>query len=192
MKGQPAKVLAPVVVRKMLRAATRGRYPARNRVMVLLSVKAGLRACEISSLQWHMLLDAQGNIGNFIELPGIAAKMGSGRIIPVHPELKKALQALYARSDISIGPVALSERRKPMGSKAVVNWFLALFKHLGCDGCSSHSGRRTFITQAARMIYKTGGSLRDVQLLAGHQSLNTTQAYIAGSSEAQRKLVRAL
>ena len=36
---------------------------------------------------------------------------------------------------------------------------------------------------------KAGGSLRDVQLLAGHRSIQTTQRYIDGDSDAQRKLV---
>jgi integrase len=57
------------------------------------------------------------------------------------------------------------------------------------EGCSSHSGRRTFITRAARLVHKAGGSLRDVQLLAGHRSIQTTQRYIDGDSDAQRKLV---
>ena len=59
----------------------------------------------------------------------------------------------------------------------------------GLHGCSSHSGRRTFITKAARLVHKTGGSLRDVQLLAGHASITTTQRYIEGDTDAQRKLV---
>ena len=54
---------------------------------------------------------------------------------------------------------------------------------------ASHSGRRTFITNAARKISTVGGSLRDVQMLAGHSSLAVTQRYIEGDSEARRKIV---
>jgi integrase len=50
MRGQPAKILGGGEVRRVLGAARRRRYPDRNRVMVLLSVKAGLRACEIARL----------------------------------------------------------------------------------------------------------------------------------------------
>lgn len=48
--------------------------------------------------------------------------------------------------------------------KSIVNWFIALFRALEFDGCSSHSGRRTFITAAARQAHKAGCSLRDIQL----------------------------
>jgi integrase/recombinase XerD len=43
------------------------------------------------------------------------------------------------------------------------------------DGASFHSGRRTFITRAAKGIVEAGGSLRDIQELAGHSNLATTQ-----------------
>ena len=54
---------------------------------------------------------------------------------------------------------------------------------------SSHSGRRTFITNSARKISTVGGSLRDVQMLAGHSNLRTTQRYIEPNPEAQLKIV---
>jgi len=79
-----------------------------------------------------------------------------------------------------------------MRPNSIVNWFIALFKALELEGCSSHSGRRSFITNAARNAHRTGCSLRDVQLLAGHSSINVTQGYIDGDSEAQRRLVALL
>ena len=76
-----------------------------------------------------------------------------------------------------------------LSAAAVAVWFHRLYSGLGMIGCSSHSGRRTFITKAARKIGEVGGSLRDVQQLAGHSSLSTTARYIEADAEAQRKLV---
>jgi integrase len=69
-------------------------------------------------------------------------------------------------------------------------WFHRLYKEkLGLDGASSHSGRRTFVTRCAKNIVAAGGSLRDVQELAGHASLSTTQRYIQGDTAAKRRVV---
>ena len=87
------------------------------------------------------------------------------------------------------GPVVLSERGYAMTPLSIVVWFARAYRAVGLEGCSSHSGRRTFITRAARLVHKAGGSLRDVQLLAGHRSIQTTQRYIDGDTDAQRKLV---
>src|SRR5207247_10683140 len=87
------------------------------------------------------------------------------------------------------GPVVPSERGWAMTPLSIVIWFARAYRAVGLVGCSSHSGRRTFITRAARLVHKAGGSLRDVQLLAGHRSIQTTQGYIDGDSDAQRRLV---
>jgi len=79
-----------------------------------------------------------------------------------------------------------------MKANSIVNWFVSLYAEIGADGCSSHSGRRTFITHAARNAHRAGASLRDVQMLAGHNSIEVTQGYIDGDSDAQRRLVASL
>jgi integrase len=73
--------------------------------------------------------------------------------------------------------------------QVIVNTLRDWYQQLGFKGCSSHSGRRTFITNAARKISGVGGSMRDVQALARHSSLAMTQRYIEIDSEAQRKVV---
>jgi integrase len=76
-----------------------------------------------------------------------------------------------------------------MSAGAVQVWFHRLYASLGFAGASSHSGRRTFVTRCAKNIIAAGGSLRDVQELAGHASLATTQRYIQGDTDAKRRVV---
>jgi integrase len=190
MAGKQAKTLTRQQVVAALRRARRGRYPQRDRVMILLSVKAGLRASEIAKLSWSMVLDTNRRVADSIELHDSAAKMRGGRTIPLHPDLRRALQRLRRATGIE-GAVIRSERRgsRGMSPSSIVNWFRQLYADLGFAGCSSHSGRRTFITHAARLVFKAGGSLRDVQQLAGHRSIEQTQSYIDASAPAKRRLI---
>ena len=176
-----------------VRGYLRGRRNGlRNDTMFLLSVKAGLRAKEIASLKWTMVVDAEGQIGDFINLTNDASKgNSSGRAIPIHKEIKKNLAEMLdlGKVDVKNDYVITSERSKSVSSQVVINFFHNLYKKLGLTGCSSHSGRRTFITDVSRKISSVGGSLRDVQYLAGHSNLQTTQRYIEASSAAKRKVI---
>lgn len=69
---------------------------------------------------------------------------------------------------------------EPMTANAVTAWFRDLYvRRLGWAGYSSHCGRRTFATQAARKATTVGGSLRDVQDMLGHASLMSLGANLA-------------
>jgi integrase len=188
MAGKQAKVLSEQEVEDLLFFAKTTRNPDRNRVIVLLSVKAGLRAGEIANLSWEMVVEPTGNVSSRIELRDHAAKLGSGRTVPMNAFLHEALVVWRAKSN-GYGPVIASERGRKMTPLSIVIWFARAYEALGLDGCSSHSGRRTFVTRAARVVHRAGGSLRDVQLLAGHRSIQTTQRYIDGDSDAQRRLI---
>ncbi|WP_395622183.1 tyrosine-type recombinase/integrase [Sphingomonas daechungensis] len=191
MLNRQAKVLRSAQIRAALDHISRTRHPIRNRVIFLLSLRAGLRAKEIAALEWRMVTDADGNIADTIRLTNAASKGRSGGVIPMAGELRKALSALrqITPSPIGLARVIRTERSSATSAQVIINMFQEWYSALGFDGCSSHSGRRTFITMAARNIGRFGGSLRDVQALARHSSLAMTQRYIEIDSDAMKRVV---
>jgi integrase len=188
--GKQAKILNRSQVEAVLNHINGRRYGLRNQVIFLLSIRAGLRAKEIAALKWSMIVGADGEVGEYIHLTNDASKGQSGRMIPMNKQLRASLVELceQGRSDPTAYVVS-TERSDRTSAQAIVNLFQRWYRDLGLVGCSSHSGRRTFITNAARKISTVGGSLRDVQNLAGHSSLQTTQRYIEGDSEARKRVV---
>lgn len=193
--GKQAKILTNKQQELLLTYLDNSRYPLRNKVILLLSFKAGLRAKEIAEITWSMVCNAEGKIGTEINLTNKASKgKYSGRIIPLQKQLKNFLEMLLQQKSKDINfslerHIIDSERGHKTSSQAIVNWFYTLYKSVGIEGCSSHSGRRTFITNAAKNISLVGGSINDVRLLAGHTSLATTQRYIEYNTNAHKRVV---
>ncbi len=193
--GKQSKVLTEKQIELMGNYLLNKRYGLRNKVIFLLSVKSGLRAVEISMLSWSMVVNPDGEVGDSINLTNKASKGNSGRVIPLNKHLKVALIDLLnldrcsRRFDVSSSYVIRTERSDNTNSQAIVNMFQKWYREVGFVGCSSHSGRRTFITSISRKIGMVGGSLRDVQFLAGHKNLQTTQRYIDFDTDSQRKVV---
>ena len=193
--GKQAKVLTKRQIDQLLWYVGTLRRPLRNEVIVLLSVRAGLRAKEIAELRWTMVTDADGSISDRIHLTDEASKGRGGRIIPLNMKLRQKLEDLLDEAqkvrnfDISKAHVINTERAPKASAQSIVNKFSAWYADMGLVGCSSHSGRRTFITNAARNISTVGGSLRDVQMLVGHSSLAVTQRYIEGDEAARSRIV---
>jgi integrase/recombinase XerD len=194
--GKQAKTLSPKQIEVAMSYLATTRHGLRNQVIFLLSTKAGLRAIEIASLTWSMVVDASGELGSSINLTNDASKGSKGgRFIPMNRELRSTLlqwfdQAKLRRGfDLRTDYVVNTERSRSTSAQSMVNQFARWYQDLGFVGCSSHSGRRTFITNAARRISTVGGSIRDVQLMAGHSNLNTTQRYIEVDAECQRRVV---
>jgi integrase len=189
--GKQAKTLTKVQIQVTLGALANTRYSARNRVILLLSVNAGLRAKEIAGLGWTMVTSADKQISRAIHLHNGASKGRSGRTIPMHTELRFALQELLEQAQPKPDHFVIrTERSKRTSAQVMVNLFARWYEVLGFNGCSSHSGRRTFITNAARKISTVDGSLRDIQILDGHANLRTTQKYIEPNAAAQTKVVQ--
>ena len=190
--GKQAKVLSRAQEQAVLKYLEGTRQPQRNKVIMLLSSRAGLRAKEIACITWAMLTDASGAIGDSIALTDGASKGASGGIVWLNKDLRQAVidyrQTL--KNVAAHDRIIKSERQKHVSAQVIVNMFAAWYQKLGFDGCSSHSGRRTFITNAARKISSVGGSIKDVQMLARHSSLSMTQRYIEADVQAQKKVVQ--
>jgi len=194
--AKQAKTLSEKQIKLVLLHLTTTRHPTRNRVIFLLSVKSGFRAKEIADLRWKMLMSSDGQMMNEIHLTNTASKgKSSGRVITIHKELKKSLIELYEQVsnkksfDIENAFVITTERSQKTSPQTIVNTFQRWYSDLGFIGASSHSGRRTFITNVAKKISSVGGSMRDVQSLAGHSNLQTTQRYIEVDTQSQRKVI---
>lgn len=193
--GKQSKVLSDKQVEIVLSYILNRRNNLRNKVIFLLSVKSGLRAKEISELTWSMVCNSHGEIGDTINLTNNASKGKSGRIVPINKHLKTALVEFHEHEktnkyfDVHSSFIVRTERSRRTSAQAIVNMFKNWYQDLGFVGCSSHSGRRTFITNGSKKISLAGGSLRDIQILAGHKNLQTTQRYIDYDTESQRKIV---
>ena len=166
----------------------------RNLALITVSCGVGLRAKEISSLTWNMVLQEDGTVGNELRLPNHVAKKHSGGTLPLAPNVVVALERLRQQSQVkkpmpSTDAIFISQRtRKALTRQAVVDLFKRIWMKAGINA-SSHSGRRFFATTAARSVSTVGGSLRDVQILMRHSSLQTTQLYISPNTKAQIELV---
>ena len=194
--GKQSKVLNKSQIEMISNYLRSKRNGLRNETIFLLSVKSGLRSKEISQLQWKYVLKSDGDtIDDYINLPNSSSKGKSGRIIPLHKSIRENLQLLLIEHKkhgsfvLNSSFIVRTERSPFTSSQSVVNMFQSWYRKLGLLGCSSHSGRRTFITETSKKISLVGGSLRDIQMMVGHSSLQTTQRYIESDSESQMKVV---
>ena len=138
--AKQAKTLTDNQIKRVLAEVATHRYPERDRVMVLLSVKAGLRAKEIAMVTWGMVTDAEGNVGDALHLLNGASKgKKGGRTVPLNSALHDVLIALKARRN-GVEPgdrIIHSERDIGMSPGAVQVWFHRLYNEkLGLDGAS--------------------------------------------------------
>jgi integrase/recombinase XerD len=105
--GRQAKILNEHQLNALLAWLDTRKHADRNRLIVLLSFKAGLRAKEIASLTWSMVMNADGDIGDHIHLTNQASKGANGRIIAMNKDLKK--QLIKVKEGVA-SPLAMRKR----------------------------------------------------------------------------------
>ena len=182
-----AKTLTDKDLKKVLAYISTRKHAARDRAMLLTTVMAGTRIGEAAALRIKDVLAADGTIKEQLTLGVEQTKGNEARVLmlpsKLRDELRKYLIARFGINDLiavtyTDMDIALFYTQKEHGrgytGNTAAQHFHTIYKEAGISGASSHSGRRTFITNLANK----GVGARVLMALAGHKNLGTTQKYI--------------
>ena len=189
--SKQAKTLTATELRRVLDYTATRKHSVRNRALLMTTHLSGMRVGEVASLRNSDVLDTEGNVRNEIRLSAEQTKGNEARVVFVSDKLRKELELYTHSMNASNKNPKLkffySQKRTSDGftSNTLTQFFHYLYKRAGIDGASSHSGRRTFITNLATK----GVGVRVLMSLAGHKNISTTQAYIDVNDDMKRKAV---
>lgn len=182
-----AKTLTEKEFKRVLVYIAAGKHAARNRAMFLMTHWAGLRVGEVAALRFGDVVAADGTVRGEIRLEAQQTKGRFSRTVFIGERLRKELR-LYVGTIKCSSPAQslfVTQKRGGFSANTLCQYFHALYRQAGVDGASSHSGRRSFITNLANK----GVGVRVLMALAGHRNISTTQVYIDVNDAMQRSAV---
>lgn len=182
-----AKTLTPTEIDRVLTFIAAHSFPLRNRVMLLTGLWSGMRVGEIASLCVGDVMNGNGSIKAEVRLTAEQTKGRQPRTVFLPQKLRDELGAyMTLRTDAKPAhPLFVTAGRKRFSANVMAQHFHYLFKRAGVAGASSHSMRRSFITNLATK----GIGVRVLASLAGHRSIAVTQRYIDVNDEMKRNAV---
>ena len=184
-----AKTLTTAEIERLLAHINTRKYAARNRSMMLLTHLAGLRIGEVACLRWSDVMNLDGTVKDEIRLLPDMTKGRHARTVFVNIKLREELQAyaVQAKCVERSYPFFASQKSVKAGFSAnsLSQTIALLYEGAGLEGASSHSGRRTFLTNLANK----GTAIHLLKTLAGHRSIQTTATYLYSSPTQLREVV---
>jgi integrase/recombinase XerD len=182
LKMAQARALNTAEMEQVLAHVNAGRHAHRNCCFILLTHLAGMRVGEVASLRWVDVLKADGHIKEEIRLLPEMTKGKHARTVFISTRLREELQRyadIYRRSAPLECPLFYSQKdaRKGFTANSLTQTVAKLYRGAGLDGATSHSGRRSFLTNLANK----GTAIHLLRALAGHRSISTTATYLYSS-----------
>jgi integrase/recombinase XerD len=146
-----------------------------------------MRVGEIAALRVCDVMSDDGTIKSEVRLSAAQTKGNYGTVVFLNDKLKTELASYLRGSRIKTmeQPLFYTEKSAGFSANTLTQWFHWAYKKAGICGASSHSGRRTFITNLA----SKGIGVRVLASLAGHRSIAVTQAYIDVNDDMKRQAV---
>ena len=172
-----ANTLSETQFKKLIKLVSIGNNPERNTSILYFSYFLGLRAKEISNIK---VKDVSGK--NILKLQASYTKGNKHRDIPLsNKTIQKVIKNYVSHLEKTRGllfnesnALFTSQKGGAFSANAMVRLINNLYKDNGYDGYSSHSGRRSMITN----LVNAGISINKVKTLAGHSNIQTTMEYV--------------
>lgn len=182
-----AKTLTPQEIQQVLNYIAQRSYAMRNRVMFLTGLWSGMRVGEISSLSVGDVRNTDGSVRAEIRLTAEQTKGRQPRTVFLPQKLRDELRVYFDLRGMvpATNPLFITAGRKRFSANVMAQHFHYLFKRAGIAGASSHSMRRSFITNLANK----GISVRVLAEISGHRSISVTQKYIDVNDDMKRNAV---
>ena len=174
-----ARVLNSQELRRVLDYTATRRHSLRNRVMLLLTHYAGMRVGEVAALRIYDILNSDMSIKSEARLLPDQTKGKYARTVYLNVRMQKEL-AQYIKilkiKDVT-KPLFYTQKQAGFSANSLAQYFFYLYRNVGLDGASSHSGRRSFLTGLANK----GTAIHILKSLAGHRNISTTATYLYSS-----------
>jgi integrase/recombinase XerD len=172
------------------------KHAARDRAMLLMTYWGGMRIGEVAAAKIKDILDNDGTIKHQLNLTAEQTKGKYSRTVVLADKLRKEiqtyLQTRFNTKDLTaINSADLNtqlfatQKRAGFDANTACYHFHMLYKAAGLTGASSHSGRRSFLTNlSAKSV-----PLKVLMELAGHRQAQTTMRYINVTQDMKRAAV---
>ena len=185
--AKQAKTLNEREQQKLLEFISKTKNPKRNRAIFLLTYLAGMRIGEVAALRVADVLASDGTIRNQFTLSPEQTKGSESRTVLLNQRMQAELAAYMQTIRVRNAkqPLFATQRNEGFTAASLAQIVNGIYKKAGFEGCSSHSGRRSYATT----ISAKGISMRVLQKLLGHKNIQTTSIYIYASDDMLRNAV---
>jgi integrase/recombinase XerD len=182
-----AKSLTAQEIQQVLAHINTTRYGYRDRVIFLFTVWSGMRIKEVASLRICDVVSGDGTIKPEIRLSAQQTKGRHSRTVFLSEKLRREIANYVGQRCLKFPELPLfhSHTGRAFSANTLCQHMYWLYRAAGISGASSHSGRRTFITNLA----SKGIGVRVLASLAGHRSIAVTQRYIDVNDDMKRQAV---
>ena len=163
----------------------------RNQLIISLTFYGGLRIGEVTKLKWKDVIDNNLTVKDEIILSAENNKSNEVQRLFLNKKLRLEIvryKTFYSQKYKHLNlesPLIISQRNTQFSPNSLCQLINSLYKRCNLPTATTHSGRRSFITNLANKSLNA----KVIMSLARHKNLSTTQRYIDVNDEQLKQAI---